>query len=143
MRALAVTGVGGCGGAVAPLGGLGRQVVLSPVAGEVKVSWHRTAIHVRPVEGWRPGRVYRLELLPGIQDLRRNAIKQSKTAIFSTGPPIGHAVLTGTALQWVEQRTLVGGVIRAARLPDTVAYVTLADSAAHLRPPQPRPRRDP
>jgi len=135
-----VGGVGGIGGGGAA-GGLAHLVVLSPVAGEVKVSWHRTAIHLRPVEGWRPGRVYRLELLPGIQDLRRNAIKQSKTVIFSTGPPIGHAVLTGTALQWVEQRTLVGGVIRAARLPDTVAYVTVADSAGDFRLPELEPGR--
>jgi len=122
-------------------GGGAGQVALPPVAGDVKVSWHRTNIHVRPVEGWRPGRVYRLELLPGIQDLRRNAIKQSKTVIFSTGPPIGHAALTGTALQWVEQRALVGGVIRAARLPDTVAYVTVADSVGDFRLPELEPGR--
>ena len=136
-----IGGIGGVGGGGGAVGGLGRQVVLSPVAGEVKVSWHRAAIHLRPVEGWRPGRVYRLELLPGIADLRRNVIKQSKTVIFSTGPAIGHAVLTGTALQWVEQRTLVGGVIRAARLPDTVAYVTVADSAGDFRLPELEPGR--
>jgi len=122
-------GGGGGGGTAAAVTGLAHQIVLSPVAGEVRVSWHRSAIHVKPAEGWKPNRVYRLELLPGITDLRRNIMKKGTTVIFSTGAPLPHAALAGTALQWVEQRVLTGGVIRAAPLPDTVAYVTLTDSA--------------
>ncbi len=121
------------GGAPGTISGLARQVVLSPVAGEVKVSWHRTAIHVRPAEGWKPDRVYHLELLPGIPDLRRNVLKKGLMVIFSTGPALPQAALTGTVLQWVEQRTLPQAVIRAARLPDTVAYVTIADSVGDFR----------
>ena len=121
-------GGGGAGGA-APVTGLAHQIVLSPVAGDVRVSWHRSAIHVKPAEGWKPNRIYHLELLPGIVDLRRNVMKKGTTVIFSTGAPLPHAALAGTVLQWVEQRVLTGAVIRAAPLPDTVAYVTLADSA--------------
>jgi hypothetical protein len=113
--------------------GLARQVILSPAAGEVKVSWHRTAIRVRPAEGWRPQRVYRLELLPGITDLRRNVLKRGTTVVFSTGPAIPATALTGTAVLWVEQRALAGAVIRAVPLPDTLAYVTVADSAGGFR----------
>ena len=122
-------GGGGGGGGAAAITGLAHQIVLSPVAGDVRVSWHRSAIHVKPAEGWKPNRVYHLELLPGIVDLRRNIMKKGTTVIFSTGAPLPHAALAGTALQWVEQRVLTGGVIRAAPLPDTVAYVTLTDSA--------------
>jgi len=122
-------GGGGGGGGAAAITGLAHQIVLSPVAGEVRVSWHRSAIRVKPAEGWKPNRVYHLELLPGIVDLRRNIMKKGATVIFSTGAPLPHAALAGTALQWVEQRVLTGGVIRAAPLPDTVAYVTLTDSA--------------
>lgn len=127
--------MGGAGGGGAPgtVSGLARQVVLSPVAGNVKVSWHRSSIHVKPAEGWKPRRVYRLELLPGILDLRRNIQKQGRTVIFSTGPELPHAALAGTALQWVEQRALPQAVVRAALLPDTVAYVTVADSAGEFR----------
>src|SRR5206468_2752222 len=96
-------GGGGGGGGAAPVNGLAGQIVLSPVAGDVHVSWHRSAIHVKPAEGWKPNRVYHLELLPGIVDLRRNILKQGKTAIFSTGAPLPHAALAGTVLQWVEQ----------------------------------------
>ena len=50
------------GGAIT---GLAARIVLSPVNGEVKVSWHRDAIHVNPAEGWKRNRVYHLEVLPG------------------------------------------------------------------------------
>jgi hypothetical protein len=126
-------GGGGGGGGAAAVTGLARQVVLSPVAGDVKVSWHRSSIHVKPAEGWKANRVYHLELLPGIPDLRRNVMKQGKKVIFSTGPALPHAELTGTALLWAEQRTLAQAVIRAARFPDTVAYVTMADSVGDFR----------
>jgi Bacterial Ig-like domain len=118
------------GGAIT---GLASKVLLSPVAGDVKVSWHRDAIHISPKEGWKPNRVYRLELLPGIADLRRNVTKTGRTIVFSTGAPLPTAALRGTALLWVEQRILPQAVIRAAPLPDTVAYLALTDSVGDFR----------
>jgi Bacterial Ig-like domain len=108
--------------------GLASRVLLSPTVGPVKVSWHRSSIHVKPKEGWKPGRVYQLQVLPGIIDLRRNIMKAGRTVVFSTGPEIPHAELSGVAVQWVEQRTLPAGLIRAARLPDSAAYLALTDS---------------
>jgi hypothetical protein len=115
---------GGAGGVT----GIGRQVALSPVNGDVRVSWHRKSIHVKPAEGWKPDRVYQLQVLPGILDLRHNIMKKGQTVVFSTGPAIPHAVLSGVALQWIEQRALAKAVIRAALVPDTVPYVAVADS---------------
>ena len=126
-------GGGGGGGGTGAITGLAQKIVLSPVVGDVKVSWHRSAIHVQPEEGFKPNRVYHLEVLPGIADLRRNVTKTGTTIVFSTGGPLPQAELSGTALLWVEQRTLTQGVIRAAPLPDTVAYVTLTDSAGNFR----------
>src|SRR5581483_4611850 len=70
---------------------------------------------------------------PGITDLRRNVLKRGTTVVFSTGPAIPATALTGTAVLWVEQRALAGAVIRAVPLPDTLAYVTVADSAGGFR----------
>lgn len=123
---------GGAGGGGA-ITGLAQKIVLSPVAGDVKVSWHRSAIHVQPEEGWKPNRVYHLEVLPGIVDLHRNVTKTGTTIVFSTGGPLPGAGLSGTVLLWVEQRLLAQAVIRAAPLPDTAAYVTLTDSAGNFR----------
>jgi len=122
---------GGAGGA--RISGLARQVVLSPVVGDVRVSWGRTRIRVKPKEGWKPGRVYHLELLPGIVDLRRNRLTQGRLIVFSTGPTIGQASLTGTALQWVEQRAMIGAVIEAVPLEGSVGYITVADSTGKFR----------
>src|SRR5690242_21900503 len=107
----------GSGGAPGAVTGLGRQIVLSPVAGTMKVSWHRSAIHIKPKEGWKPGRVYHLQLLPGIVDLHRNILKRGATIIFSTGPKIPTASLRGLALSWVEQHTLTLGLVRAVLKP--------------------------
>ena len=123
-------GGGGTGGVIT---GLAQKIVLSPVGGDVKVSWHRSAIHVQPEEGWKPNRVYHLQVLPGIADLRRNVTKTGTTIVFSTGGALPAAALSGTALLWVEQRLLTQAVIRATPLPDTAAYVTLTDSGGNFR----------
>ncbi len=124
---------GGGGGGTGAITGLAQKIVLSPVAGDVKVSWHRSEIHVQPEEGWKPNRVYHLQVLPGIADLRRNITKTGTTIIFSTGGALPGAALSGTALLWVEQRLLTQAVIRATPLPDTAAYVTLTDSGGNFR----------
>ena len=120
------------GGNGAGIAGLARQVILSPVHGDVAVSWGRTRIRVKPKEGWKPGRVYHLELLPGIVDLRRNILKKGQLVVFSTGPAIPQATVTGNAIQWVEQRSMVGALIEAVPLPDSVGYLTVADSAGRF-----------
>ena len=113
------------------VGGLSAQVLLSPVAGPVKVSWHRSRVTVKPKEGWKR-RVYRLEILPGFVDLRRNRSDSGKTVLFTTGPEIGHARIGGIVVKWIEQTILVRALIEAVPLPDTVGYLTLADSGGQF-----------
>jgi hypothetical protein len=128
------------GGGRATPGGLAQQVLLSPVAGDVKVSWHRSRVTVKPKEGWKR-RVYRLEILPGFVDLRGNRLDSSKTILFSTGPEIGNARIGGVALKWVEQTILVRALIEAVPLPDSVGYLTLADSGGQFNVENLRPGR--
>ncbi|HWC73801.1 MAG TPA: Ig-like domain-containing protein [Gemmatimonadales bacterium] len=111
--------------------GLQQQVLLSPVRGTVKVSWHRSRVAVEPREGWKH-RVYRLEILPGFVDLHRNRLDTAKTVIFSTGPEIGHARIGGIVLQWIEQRFQPKALIEAVPLPDSSGYLTLADSGGQF-----------
>jgi hypothetical protein len=118
----------GAGGA----GSLSRQVLLSPVSGGVRVQWHRSSISVKPREGWKAGRVYRLELLPGILDLRRNKLDTGKVVLFSTGPAIGRARIGGIALGWAEQRVIPRALIEAVPLPDSAGYLTLSDSGGQF-----------
>ncbi len=122
---------GGGGGGGGATGGLAKQVLLSPVAGPVNVSWHRSSVTVKPKEGWKR-RVYRLEILPGFTDLRRNRSDSAKTVLFTTGPAIGHARIGGIALKWIEQTIMVRALIEAVPLPDSVGYLTLADSGGQF-----------
>ncbi|MEP7228343.1 MAG: Ig-like domain-containing protein, partial [Gemmatimonadales bacterium] len=66
-------------------GGLERLVILSPSSRVPKVRWRRNRITVQPQEGWRPNRVYRVELLPGVTDLRNNRTQEGAVLTFSTG----------------------------------------------------------
>ena len=122
---------GGSGGGRGTLAGLNKQVLLSPVRGAVNVDWHRTSITVKPKEGWKK-RVYRLEILPGLMDLRRNRLDSAKTVLFSTGPEIGHARIGGIALRWIEQTYLMRALIEAVPLPDSAGYLTVADSGGQF-----------
>jgi len=124
-------GRGGGSGSTSAVSGLAQQILLSPVAGPVKVSWHRNNISVKPKEGWKR-RVYRLQVLPGFYDLRRNRFDSSATVLFSTGPEIGQARIGGIVLKWVEQTILVRALIEAVPLPDTVGYLTVADSGGQF-----------
>src|SRR6267142_2065170 len=121
----------GSGGRGGTLSGLERQVLLSPVHGGAKVGWHRTKVTVKPKEDWKK-RVYRLEILPGFVDLRRNRFDSTKTVIFSTGPEIGHARIGGITLKWIEQTILARALIEAVPLPDSAGYLTMADSGGQF-----------
>jgi hypothetical protein len=122
-----MAGSGG-GGTLSPLD---KQVLLSPVAGQVKVNWHRTRVSVKPKEGWKR-RVYRLEIMPGFSDLRRNRTDSAKVVLFSTGPEFGHARIGGIALKWLDQAVLVRALIEAVPLPDSVGFLTMADSGGQF-----------
>lgn len=124
---------GGARGGAAGSGGLASLVLLSPVEGMVRVRWRRDRVSAEPHEGWKPNRVYRLEVLPGILDLRRNRLDTGRVVLFSTGPPIGDAAITGVALSWVEQRALPRALIEAIPLPDSVGYRAIADSSGRFR----------
>lgn len=109
-------------------GGLDRLVLLSPRPRELDINWARTAIEVKPKEGWRPNTVYQLTLLPGIQDLRSNRLDSGKTVVFSTGGAIPDTRLSGTVLDWEQQRAGRGALIEALLLPDSLTYLGRADS---------------
>jgi hypothetical protein len=114
-------------------GGLDGLIRLSPRAEEVNVDWKRSAIHVEPKDGWLPGTVYHVTLEPGIADLRNNPMTEGRTIIFSTGPPIPTTVLWGTVLDWENARAGRLALIEAVLLPDSLVYVTTADSVGGFR----------
>ncbi len=113
-------------------GGLEKLVILSPTTRVPEVDWRRSRITVKPSEGWRPNRVYRVELLPGVTDLRNNRSPEGAVVTFTTGAPAPQARLRGLVVDWTTSRPAGGALVVAALLPDSLPYRGVADSTGRF-----------
>lgn len=116
-------------------GDLERLVVLSPSTRVPEVRWRRSRITVRPREGWQPNRVYRVELLPGVSDLRNNrSTGEGAAAVvtFTTGAAVPVSTLRGTVYDWTTARPAAGALVEAVLLPDSLAYRFTADTGGRF-----------
>jgi hypothetical protein len=114
---------------------LSTLFVVSPRHDEIRVSWKRTRLEVRPKDGWRQGAVYRVVLLPGVQDLRNNRLRSGGEVVFSTGPPIPDTRVTANVVDWAAGRLAGRALLEAYPLPideDSTAYIAQADSAGDI-----------
>lgn len=113
-------------------GDLEKLIIVSPTTRVPKVSWKRNVLTVEPREGWEPNRVYRIELRPGVVDLRRNRLDSGTVVTFTTGAPIPDARLTGSVLDWAGARMAVAGLVEAILLPDSLSYRGITDSSGRF-----------
>jgi Bacterial Ig-like domain len=113
-------------------GGLEKLIVLSPTTNVPDVRWRRSRISVRPKEGWRPNRVYRVQLLPGVTDLRNNRSEQGAVLTFTTGAPRPQNILQGVVVDWSTSRPAAGALVIAALMPESLAYRGVADSGGRF-----------
>jgi hypothetical protein len=127
-----VVSEGGSASTGSGTGDLERLVILSPTTRVPDVAWRRTRITVKPDEGWRPGRVYRVELLPGVTDLRRNRSEEGAVITFTTGGPTPASRLEGSVFDWSSSRPAANALVVAELLPDSLPYRGLADSSGRF-----------
>jgi hypothetical protein len=113
-------------------GGLEKLVILSPTNRVPQVSWKRSRITVRPQEGWRPNRVYRVQLLPGVTDLRNNRSREGTVLTFTTGAPKPQLTLQGQIVDWNTARPPTDGLVIATLLPDSLPYRGVTDSSGRF-----------
>jgi Bacterial Ig-like domain len=113
-------------------GDLEKLIILSPTTRFPNVGWHRSRITVKPAEGWKPNRVYRVELLPGITDVRQNRSKVEAVVTFSTGAELPHDTLSGRVFDWKAGMAAQGALIEALLEPDSLPYRTVTDSAGRF-----------
>ena len=114
-------------------------VVLSPRPEELRVSWRRTRITIKPRRGWRDSIVYQMKLLPGFSDLRRNRLDTGRTVVFSTGGEIPDTRISGTAIDWEAGSAASGALVEAVLMPDSLVFIASSDSVGdfevkHLKP---------
>jgi hypothetical protein len=113
-------------------GDLERLIILSPTTRVPEVHWRRNRITVKPSEGWKPNRVYRVELLPGVTDLRRNRSTKGKILTFTTGAPLPDRTLQGLVVDWSTNRPAQQALVEALLLPDSLPYHGLTDSTGRF-----------
>ncbi len=113
-------------------GTLEKLILLSPGLEVPNVKWRRSRIVVSPREGWLPNTTYRVELLPGVQDLRNNTLKHGAVVTFTTGTELPTDTLRGRAVDWTTSRPAPGALVMAVLEPDSQAYRTTADSTGRF-----------
>jgi hypothetical protein len=111
---------------------LERLIILSPTSLVPKVGWKRTALSVEPREGWKPNRVYRIELRPGVMDIQRNRLDSGAVVTFSTGAPLPTRTLHGLVIDWQAGHPARPAMVEALLLPDSLPYRTLTDSSGRF-----------
>jgi Bacterial Ig-like domain len=113
-------------------GDLEKLVILSPTTRVPHVNWRRSRITVKPAEGWRPNTVYRVELLPGVTDLRRNQMKTGAVLTFTTGAERPTTTIDGTVVDWTSSRPAPAALVEALLVKDSLPYRGLADSSGRF-----------
>lgn len=113
-------------------GDLEKLILLSPSSKVPVIHWKRSRITLHPREGWKPNRVYRIELLPGLIDLRRNRLDTTTVLTFSTGGALPTDTLRGIAIDWAAGRVAAGALIELILQPDSLIYRAVTDSAGRF-----------
>jgi hypothetical protein len=104
-------------------------VTVSPLDSTMRVQRARNEIRVEIDGGWRPDRIYRVVLLPGIRDLFGNERDEPTEVVFSTGPPVPNTAIGGIVLDRLTNRVVQRPVVRAVRRGENVAYTAVGDTA--------------
>lgn len=108
---------------------LGAIMLLSPSDGAARVEWHREEVSIRPRKTLRPNTAYALTILPGLMDLRGNAVTRARTFVFSTGGSIPHGVVRGAVFDWTTVKPAGQALIEATAGGDTTfKWIARADS---------------
>jgi hypothetical protein len=109
-------------------GGIDNSVEISPRTGDVRVRHRRRRIDVSMSGGFVEGVVYRITVMPVIQDMFGNSLNQPFEFFFSTGPPF-----TDNAIAGVLEDRISGEPVTQARVDawredeDSLKHTTVSD----------------
>jgi hypothetical protein len=106
-----------------------NPVIVSPATSPVRISRGRTELRVALRDGWEPGRIYRVVVLPGVRDLFGNRTTEPLELVFSTGPAIPETAVAGIVTERLTGRPARNAIVEALQLPDSVLYLTAVDTA--------------
>jgi len=103
-------------------------VIVSPEQGTPTVNRDGKELRVRVEYGWQPNRVYRVVVLPGLQDRRANQRRVPTELVFSTGDSILPTAIAGLVTDRITRQPVPNARV-VAIAPDSVLHVTVTDTA--------------
>ena len=111
-------------------GTLNRAVVVSPPAGNVRVRHSRDGLIVTSREGLQEGRVYRITILPVVNDMFGNRLRDPFDLVLSTGGEIVPNVVAGVVEDRVTGQAVADARVQAVfqQAADTVAHWNYTDA---------------
>jgi len=116
-------------------GSLDEAIVVSPITGRVRVHHGRQSLEVTVAGGFRPGLIYRVTLLPVIQDLFNNRLRDPFELVFSTGGALNASAVAGMVWDRITGRGVEPAEVLAydtaqgvSEVGDTLFHVARADS---------------
>jgi hypothetical protein len=112
--------------------GIDQAVEVSPRTSGVVVRHSGDELRVSLREGWRPGIVYHLRVLPGLRDLFGNETTSPIRLVFSTGPQIADTRLAGRAVGRTDLEPMPDLRVEAILAADSLVYATSTDSAGRF-----------
>lgn len=98
-------------------GVLDDAVIISPESGEVRARHSSRSLRVTMAGGFQPDKVYRVTVLPVVQDLFLNEMARAFEFIFSTGAEMTPTVLAGSIVD-----RITGEQVEGARVTARVEY---------------------
>lgn len=104
-------------------------VTVSPLDSTLRVERSGSEVRVGIEGGWRPNRVYRIVLLPGLRDLFGNERREPVELVFSTGTPIGNTALAGIVIDRITGEPVPQAIIDALHRGVEARYRAISDSS--------------
>lgn len=108
--------------------GVDDAVIVAPRTSPVEIRRGRSGIRVSLRQGWRPGVVYQITLLPEIRDLFNNSLEEPFRFFFSTGPPIPDTEVSGSVIDRITGRAADDIRVEAIRAADSLVYSIQSDA---------------
>ncbi len=107
-----------------------QTAIISPdTASRAVVKRHGSEIRVQPRDGWKPGRIYHVVLLPTIKDMFGNQRTAPVEVVFSTGPAIPSTAIAGLVTDRLTSKPVPAALVQAIHIPDSLTYTTASDTA--------------
>lgn len=104
--------------------GADEAILVSPRTGDVNIERDGSTLRISIDGGWRQGQIYRIVILPVLQDLFGNRRAEPGELVFSTGPDIPNTALAGIVTDRITGQPPERALVHAVRRVDSTVYLT-------------------